>query len=231
MCDRYEHLRGLPSLWIALRLSQHASDAWVDLRLSPFEVLVAPWLYGRRHACAPLADGPPQKPGPFHPDILRDNSPDTQRRLSMDPEAVSQCVKCDFPGHVALRVPLDDGLGREKPHLHGKSRSMKVCPGCWRKLFPTLSALEKVSLRQRVDGFITTFRARDPVSPAGNNETIPAGDFVRKKHFHAAFRQLQEHHQIMQMRQQIRTQFILPSGGSKTVGHCESMHLPLVTQP
>lgn len=117
--DRAAHRCSRPSLWIPLRLNQRGAYAWGNLRFGPLEMLRGPWLDGPRDVWVPRTNGTPQEPGPIHADIVRDNAPDTQCRLRMDAKTFAQGINGDFPVHVALRVPLDDGLSREEPHLHG----------------------------------------------------------------------------------------------------------------
>lgn len=116
---RAAHRCSRPSLWIPLRLNQRGADAWGNLRFGPLEMLRGPWLDVPRDVWVPRTNSTPQEPGPIHADIVRDNAPDTQCRLRMDAKTFAQGINGDFPVHVALRVPLDDGLSREEPHLHG----------------------------------------------------------------------------------------------------------------
>lgn len=105
---------------------------------------------------------------------------------------------------------------------------MKGCPGCGRKLLPTLATLEKVPLRERVYGSIATGRANNPLRPTGFNEAIPAGEGVRECGFHTSLRQLQEHHQIVEMCRQMWRKAALPIIGARVTGHSASKLRTLV---
>lgn len=193
------------------------ADTLAEFRFCPLEVLFGPRLDRLGQARILQSDSAAQKPGPVQPDVARDNPPDTKCRFGMDSEAVSQGIERDLSVPVVSCVPANDGLGREKPHLHRQSRPVKVRPGCWRKLLAALAALKKISLRQRVDRFSSTCRARDPHGPAGVDEAISAGDFVRKGRFDATFRQLQIHRDTVQVRHQIRMQINWLGRGSDSI--------------
>ncbi len=67
--------------------------------------------------------------------------------------------------------------------------------------------------------------------PTGFNEAIPAGEGVRECGFHTSFRQLQEHHQIVDMFRQMSRKASLPVIGARVTGHPSSRLRALVHPP
>ena len=152
------------------------------------------------------ADRPAKQAFTLESQISGDDPPHPCGSLGVDTQQTAQSVNRDPAAHVVERLPSDDGLCREQPHLNGKPCSMQCRAGCRGELFSTVAAKKEVSLGKGADRPVTACKAHDPVRPSRANKLISAGVRLWQGISDAAVRELQQHRQMMDAQGQIRAQ-------------------------